>query len=136
MIKSIHVKLDSDLIKQIQIKAKEKNITQNELITRYLLNGLKQTENISQSNICELENKLNIKTKNHFEDIDFEIPPMLKYNPSKVTKPVSEKLVILENDNPEGDDIFTDIMGIVRSPKPTNSVELKKELYDIDNDRT
>ena len=47
MIKTTSFKLDSELLKRIKIKATEKEITQSELVTTYLLNGLKQDETVS-----------------------------------------------------------------------------------------
>lgn len=129
MIKTTSFKLDSELLKRIKIKATEKEITQSELVTIYLLNGLKQDESLSNINIIELEKKLNIKTENHLDSIDFDIPGMLKYNPDKINKPITEEHVQLENDSSDDKDIFTSVMGIVSSPERTNSVELKKELY-------
>ena len=129
MIKTTSFKLDSELIKRIKIKATEKEITQSELVTTYLLNGLKQDEHTSQTKISDLEKKLNIKTKNHFDNIDFEVPEMLKYNSTKESKPITKEPIILENDNPNGKDIFSDVIGIVNSPVRTNSVELKKSTY-------
>lgn len=41
VIKSNTFKLDSELLKQIKLKAIEKEITQSELITKYLEYGLK-----------------------------------------------------------------------------------------------
>ena len=128
-MKTISFKLDSELIKKIKIKAEEKGITESELVTTYLINGLKQDENITVSDISELEKKLNINIENKLDAIDFEIPDMLKYNPEKESKPITDELVLLENDKPDGEDIFTEVMGIVSSPHKTNSVELKKETY-------
>lgn len=127
MIKTTSFKLDSELLKRIKIKATEKEITQSELVTTYLLNGLKQDENVSHTDISELEKKLNIKSENHIDNIDFEIPDMLKYNPNKINKPINEEQVTLENEN-VSNDMFTTVMGIVSSPTRTNSVELKKKL--------
>ena len=130
MIKTTSFKLDSELLKRIKIKATEKEITQSELVTTYLLNGLKQDETVSNIDISVLENKLNIKSENHLDKIDFEVPDMLKYNPNKISKPINEAQIILENDdNSDNNDIFSSVMGIVSSPTRTNSVELKKELY-------
>ena len=130
MIKTTSFKLDSELLKRIKIKATEKEITQSELVTTYLLNGLKQDETVSNVDISALEKKLNIKNENHLDNIDFEVPDMLKYNPNKISKPINEKPIILENDdNSDNKDIFRPVMGIVSSPTRTNSVELKKELY-------
>lgn len=127
MIKTTSFKLDSELLKRIKIKATEKEITQSELVTTYLLNGLKQDENVSHTDISELEKKLNIKSENHIDNIDFEIPDMLKYNPNKINKPINEEQVTLENEN-VSNDMFTTVMGIVSSPTRTNSVELKKKI--------
>lgn len=44
MIKTTYFKLDSELLKRIRIKSIEKDVTQSELATIYLLNGLKQDE--------------------------------------------------------------------------------------------
>ena len=130
MIKTTSFKLDSELLKRIKIKATEKEITQSELVTTYLLNGLKQDETEYDIGISELENKLNIKSENHSDNIDFEIPSMLKYNPNKISKPITEEPIILEKDNSSNNnDIFSAVIGIVSSPTRTNSVELKKELY-------
>ena len=130
MIKTTSFKLDSELLKRIKIKATEKEITQSELVTTYLLNGLKQDETVSNVDISILEKKLNIKGENHLDNIDFEVPDMLKYNPNKISKPINEEPIILENDdNSDNKDIFRPVMGIVSSPTRTNSVELKKELY-------
>lgn len=41
VIKVTSFKLDEDLLKQVKIKAIEKGITQTELITEYLKQGLK-----------------------------------------------------------------------------------------------
>ena len=127
MIKTTSFKLDSELLKRIKIKATEKEMTQSELVTAYLLNGLKQDESVSNINISALEKKLNIKTENYLENIDFEVPEQLKYNPNKINKPITEEQIIFEND--DNPDIFSAVMGIVSSPTRTNSVELKKELY-------
>lgn len=129
MIKTTSFKLDSELLKRIKIKATEKEITQSELVTTYLLNGLKQDESLSNINIIELEKKLNIKTENHLDAIDFDVPDMLKYNPDKINKPITEEHILLENDSSDDKDIFSSVIGIVSSPERTNSVELKKELY-------
>ena len=130
MIKTTSFKLDSELLKRIKIKATEKEITQSELVTSYLLNGLKQDEKSSNIDISQLEKKLNIKSENHLDNIDFEVPSMLKYNPNKICKPITEEPIILEkDDSPNNKDIFDDVMGIVSSPTRSNSVELKKQLY-------
>jgi hypothetical protein len=73
---------------------------------------------------------LNHETKDHLEKIknDFKIPDVLKYNPKKENKPITEEKIIFEDEG--GTDIFTDIIGIVSSPERTNSVELKRETYD------
>ena len=108
MIKTTSFKLDSELLKRIKIKATEKEITQSELVTTYLLNGLKQDETVSNVDISILEKKLNIKSENHLDNIDFEVPDMLKYNPNKISKPINEEPIILENDdNSDNKDIFT-----------------------------
>lgn len=129
MIKTTSFKLDSELLKRIKIKATEKEVTQSELVTRYLINGLKQDENSALADISELEKKLAINVENKLDTIDFEVPDMLKYNPKKESKPITEEPIVLENDNPKGKDIFNEVRGIVSSPNRTNSVELKKETY-------
>ena len=129
MIKTTSFKLDSELLKRIKIKAIEKDITQSELVTTYLLNGLKEDESISNADLSDLEQKLNIKSDNHLEGIDFEVPEMLKYNPDKVSKTITEDSVVFENDDSNSKNIFSDVLGIVSSPDRTNSVDLKKESY-------
>lgn len=76
-----------------------------------------------------LEQKLNVKSDNHFGDVDFDVPEILKYNPDNVSKSVTEETINLDNDNDGAEDIFSNVMGIVSSPDRTNSVDLKKESY-------
>jgi hypothetical protein len=125
--KTTSFKLDTDLLKQIKIRATEKEITQSELVTIYLKNGLKYDLSESDYKLIEF---LNHETKDHLEKIknDFKIPDVLKYNPKKENKPITEEKIIFEDEG--GTDIFTDIIGIVSSPERTNSVELKRETYD------
>ena len=125
--KTTSFKLDSELLKQIKIRATEKEITQSELVTIYLKNGLKYDLSESDYKLIEF---LNHETKDHLEKIknDFKIPDVLKYNPKKENKPITEEKIIFEDEG--GTDIFTDIIGIVSSPERTNSVELKRETYD------
>jgi hypothetical protein len=92
-----------------------------------LKNGLKYDLSESDYKLIEF---LNHETKDHLEKIknDFKIPDVLKYNPKKENKPITEEKIIFEDEG--GTDIFTDIIGIVSSPERTNSVELKRETYD------
>jgi len=115
MLKTTSFKLDSELLKQIKIRATEKEVTQSELITTYLILGLKH-DKISRSSIDDLEKILNIDINDHLSDIDYEIPKTLEFDPKNENKPINEEPIILENDKPEGDDIFKDIIGIVKSP--------------------
>lgn len=127
VMKTTSFKLDSDLLKQIKLRAIEKEITQSELITIYLKNGLKYDLSENSLNIIQF---LNTNSKNHLDKLkeDFEVPEMLLYNPKKENKPITEEQIILEDEG--GTDIFSDVLGIVSSPTITNSVELKKETYD------
>jgi len=52
---------------------------------------------------------------------------MLKYNPEKENKPITENKIIFEDES--GIDIFKNVIGIVSSPTKTNSVKMKKEAY-------
>ena len=115
MLKTTSFKLDSELLKQIKIRATEKEVTQSELITTYLILGLKH-DRISRSSIDDLEKILNIDINDHLSDIDYEIPKTLEFDPKNENQPINEEPIILENDKPEGDDIFKDIIGIVKSP--------------------
>ena len=115
MLKTTSFKLDSELLKQIKIRATEKEVTQSELITTYLILGLKH-DKISRSSIDDLEKILNIDINDHLSDIDYEIPKTLEFDPKNENQPINEEPIILENDKPEGDDIFKDIIGIVKSP--------------------
>jgi len=73
VMKTTSFKLDSELLKQIKIRAAEKDMTQSELVTFYLKNGLKY--DFSEDNL-EILNFLNIKSNNHLERIidEFEVP--------------------------------------------------------------
>ncbi|MBR0473354.1 MAG: hypothetical protein IJI98_11755 [Methanosphaera sp.] len=124
--KKTSFKLDSELLKQIKIRATEKEITQSELVTKYLKNGLKYDLSESDYKLIEL---LNHDTKNHLDKIknDFNIPDVLKYDSKKENKPITNEKIIFEDER--GADIFSDIIGIVSSPEKTNSVKLKKETY-------
>ena len=119
-------KLDSELLKQIKIRATEKEITQSELVTIYLKNGLKYDLSESDYKLIEF---LNHDTKNHLDKIknDFKIPDELKYDSKKENKPITKEKIIFEDEG--STNIFTDIIGIVSSPERTNSVKLKKETY-------
>ena len=125
--KTTSFKLDTDLLKQIKIRATEKEITQSELVTNYLKNGLKYDLSESDYKLIEF---LNHDTKNHLDKIknDFKIPDVLKYDSKKENKPITEEKIIFDDEG--GTDIFSDVIGIVSSPERTNSVELKKETYD------
>lgn len=125
-MKTTSFKLDAELLKQIKIRATEKEVTQSELVSIYLTNGLKYDFSQNDLNILEF---LNINSINHLDKIkeNFEIPETLKYNPQKEDKPITEEKIIFEDEG--GKDIFSDVMGIVSSPTRTNSVELKKEAY-------
>ena len=125
--KTTSFKLDTDLLKQIKIRATEKEITQSELVTIYLKNGLKYDLSESDYKLIEF---LNHETKDHLEKIknDFKIPNVLKYDSKKENKPITEEKIIFEDEG--GTDIFSDVIGIVSSSERTNSVELKKETYD------
>ena len=72
---------------------------------------------------------LNSQSKNHLDKLkeDFEVPEILKYDPKKENKPITEENIIFEDEGCM--DIFTKVMGFVFSPTRTNSVELKKESY-------
>lgn len=124
--KTTSFKLDSDLLKQIKIRAAEKDITQSELVTIYLKNGLRYDLSENDLNIIQF---LNSQSKNHLSKIkeDFEVPEMLEYDPEKENKPLTEENIIFEDEG--GTDIFSSVMGIVSSPTRTDSVELKKETY-------
>ena len=126
VMKTTSFKLDAELLKQIKIRATEKEVTQSELVSIYLTNGLKYDFSQNDLNILEF---LNINSINHLDKIkeNFEIPETLKYNPQKEDKPITEEKIIFEDEG--GKDIFSDVMGIVSSPTRTNSVELKKEAY-------
>ena len=121
--KSTSFKLDTDLLKQIKIRATEKEITQSELVTTYLKNGLKYDLSESEYKLIEF---LNHDRKDHLEKIknDFKIPDVLKYDSKKENKPITEEKIIFDDEG--GTDIFSDVIGIVSSPERTNSVELKK----------
>lgn len=125
--KTTSFKLDTDLLKQIKIRATEKEITQSELVTTYLKNGLKYDLSESDYKLIEF---LNHDRKDHLEKIknDFKIPDVLKYDSKKENKPITEEKIIFDDEG--GTDIFSDVIGIVSSPERTNSVELKKETYD------
>lgn len=124
--KTTSFKLDNDLLKQIKIRAAEKDITQSELVTIYLKNGLRYDLSENDLNIIQF---LNSQSKNHLSKIkeDFEVPEMLEYDPEKENKPLTEENIIFEDEG--GTDIFSSVMGIVSSPTRTDSVELKKETY-------
>ena len=124
VMKTTSFKLDTDLLKQIKLRAIEKDITQSELITIYLKNALKYDLFDDNFNFIKF---LNMNSKNHLAKLkeDFIVPEMLQYNPEKENKPITEKQIILEDEG--GTDIFSDVLGIVSSPTPTDSVELKKE---------
>lgn len=126
--KTTSFKLDSELLKQIKIRATEKEITQSELVTIYLKNGLKYDLSESDYKLIEF---LNQDTKNHLDKIknDFNIPDVLKYDSKKENKPITKEKIIFEDES--GADIFSDIIGIVSSPERTNSVKLKKETYNM-----
>ena len=126
VMKTTSFKLDSELLKQLKIRATEKEITQSELVTFYLKNSLKYDFSEEDLKILKL---LNIKSRNHMDKLkqNFEMPNKLKYNPQKENKPVTKKQVIFEDEG--GADIFSEVIGIVSSPNQTNSVELKKESY-------
>lgn len=126
VMKTTSFKLDVELLKQIKIRATEKEITQSELVTFYLKNGLKYDFSEEDLKILKL---LKIKSMNHMDKLkeNFEMPDSLKYNPEKENKPVTEEKIIFDDEG--GADIFSDVMGIVSSPDRTNSVELKKESY-------
>lgn len=121
--KSTSFKLDTDLLKQIKIRATENEITQSELVTTYLKNGLKYDLSESEYKLIEF---LNHDRKDHLEKIknDFKIPDVLKYDSKKENKPITEEKIIFDDEG--GTDIFSDVIGIVSSPERTNSVELKK----------
>lgn len=126
--KTTSFKLDSELLKQIKIRATEKEITQSELVTKYLKNGLKYDLSENDYKLIEF---LNHDTKNHLDKIknDFKIPDELKYDSKKENKPITKEKIIFEDES--GADIFSDIIGIVSSPERTNSVKLKKETYNM-----
>lgn len=126
--KTTSFKLDSELLKQIKIRATEKEITQSELVTKYLKNGLKYDLSENDYKLIEF---LNHDTKNHLDKIknDFNIPDVLKYDSKKENKPITKEKIIFEDES--GADIFSDIIGIVSSPERTNSVKLKKETYNM-----
>ena len=128
VMKTTSFKLDSELLKQIKIRATEKDITQSELVTFYLKNSLKYDFSEEDLKILKL---LRIKTSNHMDKLrkDFVMPKKLKYNPLKENKPVTEEKIIFEDEG--GTDIFSDVLGIVSSPEQTDSVELKKESYKL-----
>ena len=120
--KSTSFKLDTDLLKQIKIRATEKEITK---WVSYNLskNGLKYDLSESEYKLIEF---LNHDRKDHLEKIknDFKIPDVLKYDSKKENKPITEEKIIFDDEG--GTDIFSDVIGIVSSPERTNSVELKK----------
>ena len=95
MLKTTSFKLDSELLKQIKIRATEKEVTQSELITTYLILGLKH-DKISRSNIDDLEKILNIDIDDHLSNIDYEIPKTLDFDPNNENKPITEEPVILD----------------------------------------
>ena len=124
--KTTSFKLDTDLLKQIKIRATEKEITQSELVTIYLKNGLKYDLSENDLNIIQF---LNSQSKNHLNKLkkDFEVPEILKYDSKKENKSITEENILFEDEG--GTDIFSNVIGIVSSPNRTNSVELKKETY-------
>ena len=101
--KSTSFKLDTDLLKQIKIRATEKEITQSELVTTYLKNGLKYDLSESEYKLIEF---LNHDRKDHLEKIknDFKIPDVLKYDSKKENKPITEEKIIFDDEG--GTDIF------------------------------
>ncbi len=115
--------IDDTLNQQLKVKSLELGVTEKELINRYIIQGLKNDK--TKPNY---ENVLNINKKR--KSNKFEIPDMLKIDLNKEDKPITEEKFDLEMDNPDGEDIFEDIIGIVHSPTKTDSVALKKETYD------
>ena len=126
VVKTTSFKLDSELLKQIKIKATEREITQSELVTDYLLKGLKEDNHKQMNTLEDLERRLNIKSENHLDD-DYEVPERLKIDSNKEAITEFDNLFSKENEKTKSD--LKDIAGIVRSPNPTNSTELKRETY-------
>ena len=105
--KTTSFKLDSELLKQIKIRATEKDLTQSELVTIYLKNGLKYDLSENDLNIIQF---LNSQSHNHLNKLkkDFEVPEMLKYDPKKENKPITEEDVVFEDEG--GTDIFNKVI--------------------------
>ena len=120
MLKTTGFKLDSELLKQIKIRAMEKEITQSELITNYLIQGLKQDNGADSIDIEVLERMLNIDDDDYLSNINFHVPDMLEFDLHNENKPINEEIPILEKDNLDGKDIFKDIIGFVKKPAETD----------------
>ncbi|MDO5818772.1 MAG: hypothetical protein Q4P11_00400 [Methanobrevibacter sp.] len=125
-VKTTSFKLDSELLKQIKIKATEKEITQSELITDYLLKGLKEDNHKQGNTLEDLEKKLNIKSRNHI-DVEYKVPARLKVNADK--RPMRKFNKVLPKESRASKSDLKNIIGIVSSPEPTDSTELKKGTY-------
>ena len=127
VVKTTSFKLDSELLKLIKIKALEKEMTQSELITYYLLKGLKEDNNTQRNSLEELEKKLNIKSRNYM-DKEYKVPSRLELNSEK--KPLRDFNNLFDDkENNQSKSDLKSIAGIVSSHNPTNSTELKKEVY-------
>lgn len=108
------IEVDSRLLDIIRFMSVKKNISQNQLIVDYLIKGLKADTNRELEYIHQLEKELNLKNEMNLDDIDFEIPEMLKYNPDK--EEITDFEGLFNGDEETSCDLNS-IIGIVKSPQ-------------------
>ena len=117
VIKLTSLKLDSNLINSVRLMSIKKEISLDELVASYLISGLKSDTSRELNNIRKLEKELNLNSGKTLNDIDFEIPEMLKYNPNKKELTDFDGLI---NGDEESQCDLDSIIGIVRSPEPVS----------------
>ena len=111
--------MDKDLLKNLKIQSFESDVTQTELIQRYIYEGLIRDKNRNME-----EFKLNTIIVN-----DGIMEKLLIKSDSlnvDTNELANNYIYLLDHDKPEGDDIFDKISGIIDVESKLNAVELKK----------
>ena len=85
---------------------------------------------LKQIRILTTEQELIIDEVNQLQQNNYEVPEMLRIDDSKEPlTDISEIKKLLGKDKTKSKINLNDYLGIVSSPKPTNSLQEKKESY-------
>ncbi len=129
---------DKNLLKELKLQSFESEVTQTELIHRYIKEGLYRDKNgdvFEMNNVIiesDLMDRLSIKSNLINIDINELANKYISQGldndnviPDKVSNPEDFKK-LLDHDKPEGDDTLKKITGIIDVKSNFNAVELKK----------